>query len=350
MEEIPTRYRDGFCQVCGEIAHTLDFEGALRSVLDSVHSCVDVDASAILLLDPSHRTLSVAASRNLSEAYTNADPIEVEKDPLSAEALKDRVFAIEDMQENPSYSDLAGQEGLRSALVIPLKSRGRPVGALWVYTRGHRKFTSEETSYLKTLGAQAGMALSNARLHQSLHILSDVGRAVTSRVDEAGILRLVVKNGTELFHGKGASIFLLDPRKNTLELKASHGMGEGFFEKNSLPVNDSVRECLERLVVISNISTDRTSDFPEKTEEEGIHAIVCAPLRVREKAIGVLRLYMDHIRKFSREERMFFNILADFSAIAIENARLVKHIRRDYEDLTRDVWHWYDWGERPPRI
>jgi len=46
----------------------------------------------------------------------------------------------------------------------------------------------------------------------------------------------------------------------------------------------------------------------------------------------------------------FLSTLADFGVTAMENARLYEHVRRDYEDLTKDVWKWYGWGEHPPTI
>jgi GAF domain-containing protein len=350
MEEIETRYRNGFCQICGEISCTLNFDEALKSILESVHGCVDADASSILLLEPSHKTLSIGAARNLSNDYLERTPVDLKEDPVSAEVLREKVVTIEDMLEHPAYKELAQSEGLRSAIAAPLKSRGRPVGAIWVFTKERRKFTDEETSYLKTIAAQAGITLANARLHQNLHIISEVGRAVTSRLDLEHILDLIVENGIELFYGKGSSVFLTNPQENTLELKASHGLGDGFFEKEVLPIDDAVKECLEQMIVISDVSKEQASGFPENLTLEGVLSVVCTPLRVRDKSLGVLRLYMDHIRDFSQEDRMLLNILADFSAIAIQNARLYQHIKRDYEDLTRDVWNWYDWGERPPRI
>lgn len=350
MEELQTQYRDGFCQICGEVACSLDFDEALHTVLESVHSCVEADASCVLLLDPSHKTLSIAAVRGLSQGYQDRSPIQVESDPVSAEVLRDMVLALEDMEGHPAYKELAESEGLRSALATPLKFKDRPMGALWVFSKEPKKFTADETSYLKTLSAQAGVALSNARLHQNLQLLSEVGRAVTSRLDEEQILNLIVENGTGLFHGKGASIFLLNAQKGSLELEAAYGLGKSFFEKATVPLDDAVKDCLEGIVVVPDVSKEEGPAFPEKPDSEGIHAVICAPLRVRGKAFGVLRLYMDHIRELIREEKMFLNILADFGAIAIQNARLFNHVKRDYEDLSRDVWDWYDWGERPPRI
>jgi hypothetical protein len=42
--------------------------------------------------------------------------------------------------------------------------------------------------------------------------------------------------------------------------------------------------------------------------------------------------------------------LACQGAIAIENARLFEHIKNEYKDFARDVWKWYDWGERFPTL
>ena len=46
----------------------------------------------------------------------------------------------------------------------------------------------------------------------------------------------------------------------------------------------------------------------------------------------------------------FLTALASFGAIAIENARLFQHVKTEYEELTKDVWKWYDWGSRFPNI
>jgi len=46
----------------------------------------------------------------------------------------------------------------------------------------------------------------------------------------------------------------------------------------------------------------------------------------------------------------FLSALASFGAIAIENARLSEHVKKEYEELARDVWKWYDWGTRFPTV
>ena len=52
------------------------------------------------------------------------------------------------------------------------------------------------------------------------------------------------------------------------------------------------------------------------------------------QVIGVMRVYTDQERAFSPDESEFLSIMANVSAIAIENARLHQALKSDYELLT----------------
>lgn len=350
MQEIATKYVHDFCVRCGEVSCTLDLDEALQTIMKSVEECLEADASAIHLLDPSGQTVTITASRNLSERYLGQQKIRVADDPVLTKVLSGKVTAVSDISGDPEHEDLVNLEGVHSFICAPLKSRARIIGALWAFFRKKREATDEEISYVATLASQGGVALGNARMHLSLHIISDIGKALTSRFDIDEILQRIVTSATELFGGKGASIFMVNPLKNTLEMQASHGLSENFYEKKDLEINEAVKKCLDELIAISDVTQEKEPQFPERLEQEGLRSVLCSPLRVRGRAIGILRVYMDHVREYTAEDRMFFQVLADFGGIAVENARLYGHIKRDYEDLTRDVWHWYDWGERSPRI
>ncbi|HET8645529.1 MAG TPA: HAMP domain-containing sensor histidine kinase, partial [Vicinamibacteria bacterium] len=57
--------------------------------------------------------------------------------------------------------------GLRSALVVPLASRGRPIGVLWLAgTDGRHSFGPHEMAIARELAERAGAALDNARLYR----------------------------------------------------------------------------------------------------------------------------------------------------------------------------------------
>jgi GAF domain-containing protein len=58
------------------------------------------------------------------------------------------------------------------------------------------------------------------------------------------------------------------------------------------------------------------------------------PLEAHGKVIGVMRFYSDRSREFDPEEREFARSVAALSAVALQNARLYKELKRDYDTLT----------------
>jgi GAF domain-containing protein len=245
---------------------------------------------------------------------------------------------------------LAEIEGIRSILCTPLKSKNRIIGALWIFTHKVRSFAQSEINYITTLSNQWGVILGNAKLYQRLHALSEIGKAVTSQLDLQEVLKIIVEKSTLLFGGKGASLLLLRRVEGTLEVAASYGLSKEFLTKGPVLAEESIKECLKHLVIIPDISQSAAVQYPDSLQKEGIRAIICAPLMARGKCIGNLRVYMDLPREFLPEDGELLQLLSDFGGISIENARLFNHIKQEYEDLEQDVWQWYDWGKRSPKL
>ena len=350
MKEMEKKYLDEFCQRCGEISCTLNFNEALQSILDNVENCLDVQASALHLYDPAKQAMVVMVVKNLSKEYSSQGPVPLTDNPVDREVMKGKMITIFDAGEHPHFKKLAEKEGIRSILCAPLKSKDRPIGSLWLFTGTPRSFSSDEISYVTTLCSQGGIVLGNAKLYQSLHALSQIAKVITSRLDLKEVLQLIVAKAAQMIGGKGSSILLLNRKTGALSVSATFGLSEEFLKKGPVLANKSIKECLKQLVIIPDIRESQVVQYPEQLLEEGIFSILCTPLMVRGSCIGNLRVYLDHPRQFSTEDLELFQILSDFSGISIENARLFNHIKRDYEDLTQDVWQWYDWGKRSPKI
>lgn len=351
MQEMETaRYQTDFCQRCGEISCTLNFNEALQTILDNIDRCLDIQASAIHLFDPASGTMNIVATKNLSEKYIQQGPIRLENSQIDQQVMAGKMIIMADVQENPLYQSLAELENIHSILCAPLRSKDRVVGSLWLFTRQVRQFTGEEISYITTLSNQGGIVLGNAKLYQSLRALSEIGRAITSHLEMQKVLDMIVEKAAQLMGAKGASLLLIAPKGDIMEVSAVYGLSERFIQKGPVHLAKSIRECLENLVVVPDVSTSTEVQYAEHLKEEKIQSILCAPLKVKGKAIGTLRVYMSQAREFWPEDLELFQTLSDFGAIAIENARLYNHIKRDYEDLTHDVWEWYDWGKRSPSL
>jgi len=131
----------------------------------------------------------------------------------------------------------------------------------------------------------------------------EVAKAVNSSLDLKEVLNLLVSNVTQAMDLKACIIRLLDPKRRTLEVAASHGLSKKFLNKGPVDADKSISDVLEgQTVSIYNV-------------------------------IGVMRLYTPEPREFSEEEINSAEALAEMGAIAIENARMYERIKWDYETV-----------------
>jgi len=166
------------------------------------------------------------------------------------------------------------------------------------------------------------------------HSLYEVAKVINSSLDPTLVLDTIAQQVTKALNMKACSIRLLDSQGEKLLMSASHGLSKGYIRKGAVEVGKS---GLDREVLAGNPATirDASSDprfqYPEKAKEEGICSLAVIPLMVEDRAVGVLRVYSGTCRDFPAEEIEFLTIIANLSAIAIENARLHHRLKLDKE-------------------
>ncbi|UCE82808.1 MAG: GAF domain-containing protein [Deltaproteobacteria bacterium] len=162
----------------------------------------------------------------------------------------------------------------------------------------------------------------------------EVVKAVNSTLDRQEVLDLLVNNVTQVMDLKASAIRLLDPRKRTLELVASHGLSNTYLNKGPVDADQSIADAMAgKTISVYNVIEDPRAQYPKEAQVEGIASIISVPLRIKGGVIGVMRLYTPAPREFSEQEINSAEALAEMGAIAIENARMYEKIRRDYETL-----------------
>lgn len=164
--------------------------------------------------------------------------------------------------------------------------------------------------------------------------LYEVAKVINSSLDPSSVLHKIARQVTEAMELKAASIRLLDKEGKRLLLGSSYGLSKGYIRKGAVEVTRSGldQEALSgKNVSIEDACSDPRFQYPEKAREEGIASLIVVPLTVDGKSIGVLRGYSGTCREFTSDEIEFLTIIANLSAIAIENARLHQKLKLDYE-------------------
>ncbi len=341
----PSRFLGRFCQSCETVLSGLDLEEALDTAVGQAVECLEVKAGDIRLLDRPARVLTLAASRGLSPEYLAKGPVEVARSPLDREALEGRVVRVADVTTDPrfQYPAEAAREGLRSLLCVPLRFRSRRVGVLRVYSGERRDFGEEDEAVATVLAAQAAAAIANALRYRRLRTLNGIARTIVARLDVDGVLRRICEGAVESLSADRAVLYLLDRETGRLSGVAAAGPGS-LAPAGPLPESDPVMApCLRGEDVVAETDAPAPPGLPS-----GRRSILCVPVRRDAEVLGALRVEMAFPYAREEEDFEFLHALGDFGIVALENARLHEHLKRDYDDLTRDVWQWYDWGRRKP--
>ena len=180
------------------------------------------------------------------------------------------------------------------------------------------------------------------RLHSDYYTaLYQAALAFSSSLELHEVLQTVVTNITETMRVKACVLRLLDERTGQLQLSAYHGLSSGYLAKGPVDVEHSPidSEALQgKTVMIFDVSNDSRFQYVEAARREGIASMLCAPLEVRGKAIGVMRVYTSECCTFHDDDIQFLTVLARLAALAIENASLYKNLKSSYDGVLDVLW------------
>lgn len=344
--------------ICGlfeELVSLYDLNTLLSILARNITEMIGVKGCTIRLLDEKNQTLQIVAAYGISRSYLEKGPVLLEKHPIDRRVLTGECIRTKDITAEPHvlYLEEAKREGIRSVMSCPLTVQERAIGVIRVYTSEPHDFTEEEVQRLRFLASVGGILADRARIWQQMQALIEISRSISSTLSLNEVLTKIVENAAKALGFMAASIRLIDEEGKYLEIKATFGLSDSYLGKGPVEIQKSLidRECMEgKVVTVSDVSKDDRLQYPEEIIREGIRAILSVPLTVRGTVIGVLRVYTSMPYTFKASEIDFLSALASDGAVAIENARLYEHIKSEYDELTRDVWKWYDWGKRFPRF
>jgi GAF domain-containing protein len=185
-------------------------------------------------------------------------------------------------------------------------------------------------------------AESSARSHRDYYIaLYQAALTISSSLELDAVLQSVVISITEAMQVKACALRLLDPRSGRLRLSAVHGLSSSYLAKGPVDVEHSPidSEALQgRTVIIPDVSIDTRFQYQDEARREGIVSILCVPLEVHGKAIGVMRVYTTALCTFHDDDIQFLSVLASLAALAIENANLYHNLKSSYDGVMDALW------------
>ena len=164
-----------------------------------------------------------------------------------------------------------------------------------------------------------------------LESLAKIGRTVTATLDLDPVLTAVVEAAVRLTRAEEGSLLLLDPDSGELYMRASKNFDEEFARTFRLHVQDSLAGQV--MATGQPVVLDERSPQKIKTSYL-VHSLLYVPLAVRGRRIGILGVDNRKAgRTLAAEDLTVMTALADYAAIAIDNAQLYQHTETERRQL-----------------
>lgn len=153
--------------IASTASQSLDLDEILKATLDKVLETIGVEAGGIYLLDQGDNKLVAKVYRGVSPEFV--EETMTWDGSLARRGLRSgEPIVVEDISKEAELTRMAArEEGLRSYISVPLKSKDKVVGVMDVITRRSRRFAPGDVELLTSVGNQICVAIENARLYEA---------------------------------------------------------------------------------------------------------------------------------------------------------------------------------------
>ncbi len=260
------------------------------------------------------------------------------REPILLRTLEENI-AIDEKLGIPLLGDQA-----RCWMGVPLIAADEVVGVMAVQSYEHEHlYTEHDLALFSTIGAQAAIAIANARLFiqvqqraMELDMLRDIGGALSSTLDVEELLEVIYQQTRRVIEASNLYIAFYDEaedivsfpfflnRGQRLEVeprRAADGLTEHVIRtRQPLLLRGSILDNAQAIGVI------QVGDEPK--------AYLGIPILYRDRVLGVLSVQdYERIDAYDSVQIHLLQAVASQAAIALENARLYEESRRRLADL-----------------
>jgi len=171
--------------------------------------------------------------------------------------------------------------------------------------------------------------------------VGEVGKALTKNLRVDDVLTTVGRSLSQLLRPANWSLLLVDEQKQELYFKVAVGEAAPMLKDLRLKIGEGIAGWVARYrepVVAARVSEDpRFSPRIDSISGFKSSSVICVPLVCRDRVVGVLELVKDAAdpEPYGAEHLELLTPLADFYAIAIDNARTFERVQ---ELTTVDEW------------
>ncbi len=235
---------------------------------------------------------------------------------------------------------------MTSFLGVPIRTGERQLGQIYLTDKiGATEFNEDDEKIIQMLAAYAAAAIQNARLYkhlkerdialtrrsEDLTLMNDFASTLTASLELDEILNKTLALVMNYMKVEAGEIFLLEDDHKTLRLVLHRGQAaEAFWTRNRFKMNEGFIGLVakNREPIISHNLANEAHFLRDSVVKAGFRQIACIPLESTENMVGVLSVATRSESPIDERDIRLLTAVANWAALAIENARLHQNARR----------------------
>ena len=322
-----------------EVTSVLDLEELLAKIPQLIARLTRFSAFSVYLLDEKRQELRIGYAVGYPEGIVPTLRLRVGQGVVGAAVAEGRPILVNDIRREPRY--MGPLRNMLSQLAVPLRRKGKVIGALNLLDETEGAFTGQDEVLLRQFAAHVAVAIENARLFRSerqyvdtLETLAEIGREMSSILELDVLLTRIASLTKRLIDYRTFGILLLDESEQ-LEMKLAVRYGKG-AESKHVKLGEGLvgwSALHKEAVLVADVSKDpRYIKLVEDAQSEMV-----IPMLIKDRCVGVFDLESPELDAFTKEHKELLTLLASQAAIAIDNARLYEEVRRNEERIEKEL-------------
>jgi CheY-like chemotaxis protein len=326
---------------------------------EAVADLLGASKTSVMLLDEGGDALRVAAATGTDLAPEEMDAVAVGEGVAGVAVTLDDVLAVDDVTADPRFSARPFRSRYESGAlaVAPLHDGERALGVLCAADReGDARFGDDERALLRVLAVQvalllartraaagaaraggepAGLGAAPERVDPDAELGREICEALGAEVEPERVVAAALRAVAHRLAAAPVALYLIDARSSELALEAQSEVG-GRSDRARLPRGRGLTSLVLQtghLVATPAPQADPRFDPQVDTPQDGgFGPLLCVPIRLRGKVLGVARAFPKDAAAASARTG---EILAAALSAAVRNVLLYRSLLESIEDVAR---------------
>jgi GAF domain-containing protein/HAMP domain-containing protein len=298
-----------FSDVSRALSTTLDPNKLIQQIVDLIRKNFDLYYVGLFLLDEDHKWAVLRAGTGEAGEIMRGRGHRLKIDERSMigwSIFNEKERVAHEASNDPVRLATPELPLTRSEAALPMRARGKIIGALTVQSTQPDSFDKETVSMLQAMADQAAVALENARLFEDNRIALENASLAISQISKASWLKLLNSSAGIAYQGTALEVDTTQPHWDELAETAR-------MENKTIAANEP--------------------------DSDGMYALV-VPIQAGGIVVGTLNPYKPQSDgPWSGTEIRMIEMIAYQLGLALESSRLYEESQRraDFEKLTGQV-------------